>query len=64
MIILDNNGSINNIEETSVEQVAEDSNERSRPVNRLLRFLMSAGVIAALAAFIYVLLYFTSNNGA
>lgn len=64
MIILDNNGSINNIEETSVEQVAEDSNERSRPVNRLLRFLMSAGVIAALAAFIYVLLYFTSNSGA
>lgn len=58
------NGSINNIEETAVEQVNEDSNDRKKPVNRLLRGLMSAAVLAALLIFVCVLLYFTSNTGA
>lgn len=58
------NGSINNIEETAVEQVNEDSNDRNKPINRLLRGLMSAAVLAALLIFVCVLLYFTSNTGA
>lgn len=58
------NGSINNIEETAVEQVNEDLNDRKKPVNRLLRGLMSAAVLAALLIFVCVLLYFTGNTGA
>ncbi|MBQ2904322.1 MAG: hypothetical protein IJE48_07995 [Clostridia bacterium] len=57
------NGSINNIESSSVEQNSVNSHERNRPVNRLLRFLMSAGVIAALAGFIYALFWFMNNSG-
>lgn len=64
MRVLNNNGSINNIEENAFEQVAEDSSMPNKPVSPIIKFLMSAGVVAALAAFIYALFYFMNNSGA
>lgn len=57
------NGSINNIEETAVEQIDGNREERTKPVNRLLRGLMTAAVIVSTTAFIYQLIYFAENTG-
>lgn len=57
------NGSVNNIDETAVEQIDGNREERTKPVNRLLRGLMIAAVIASATAFIYLLVYFTENTG-
>ena len=64
MRVLENNSSINNIEENAVEQVVEDSAMQNKPVSPVIKFFMSAGVVAALAAFIYALFYFMNNSGA
>lgn len=63
MRVLNNNGSVNNIEENAVEQVVEDSAMQNKPVSPIIKLLMSAGVVALLAAFIYALFYFMNNSG-
>lgn len=54
---------LDNIEKTTVEQAAENLQNQSKPVSPLMKFLMSAGVVAALAAFIYAMFYFMNNSG-
>lgn len=63
MRVLDNNGSINKNEEIAVEKNVKDPEEQTNPSDRLLKLLMSAGVTAALAIFIYALFYFMNNSG-
>lgn len=57
------NNSINNVENIPEEQVPAISQERNKPVNRFIRFIMSAGVVAAFCGYVSALFWFMNNSG-
>ncbi len=57
------NNSINNVENVTEEQFFAVPEERSKPVNRFIRFIMSAGVVAAFCGYVSALFWFMNNSG-
>ena len=57
------NNLINNTENIPEEQTSVESDKKNKTVNGIIKLLMSSGVIAAFACYIYALFWFMNNSG-